>query len=149
MPHTAKPSFPVVLNCFRGNSLETSLFRQKITLSESISEILRKFVFLNKFEKGKIQWKIWICCKQPFLYKAVKRDKYKQKLFFFTKWATYSKIMLSSFLKHFWANSLKTSLLVQNVTISERSSKKLESLYFSIILKMGKSRGIFCFWSNQ
>ena len=56
---------------------------QKVTILEWSSEILVKIVFLNTFEKGKIQRKI-------FLYKAVKRDKYEQKLFFSTKWATYS-----------------------------------------------------------
>ena len=63
---------------------------QKVTILEWSSEILGKIVFLNKFEKGQIQRKIWIFCKQTFLYKAVKRDKYEQKLFFSTKWATYS-----------------------------------------------------------
>ncbi len=49
---------------------------KKVAISETIPEILRKFVFLNKFEKGQIQKKIWIFCKQPFLFKAVKRIKY-------------------------------------------------------------------------
>ena len=49
---------------------------KKVTLSGSSMEILRKFVFLNKFEKGQTKRKIWICCKQPFLFKAVKGDKY-------------------------------------------------------------------------
>ena len=49
---------------------------KKLSLSEGSSEILRKFVFLNKFKKVQILRKIRICSKQPFLYKAVKRDKY-------------------------------------------------------------------------
>ena len=52
---------------------------KKLTLSERSSDILGNFVFLNKLEKGKIQRKMWISCKQPFLYKAVKLDKYKKK----------------------------------------------------------------------
>ena len=63
---------------------------KKLTISELSTEILRKFVFLKKFEKEQIQMKIRICCKQPFLFKAVKLDKYNQKLFFSSKWATYS-----------------------------------------------------------
>ena len=49
---------------------------KKVTISERSTEILRKFVYRNKFEKGQIQRRIWICWKQPFLYKAVKWDKY-------------------------------------------------------------------------
>ncbi len=50
---------------FGGNSLKTSLFNQKMTISEKSSEILRKITFLNKFEKEKSQRKIWICL-NPF-----------------------------------------------------------------------------------
>ena len=34
---------------------------QKVTISEKSTEILRKFVFVNKFEKWQILKKIWIC----------------------------------------------------------------------------------------
>ena len=61
-----------------------------MTLSERSTEVLRKFVFLNKFEEEQIHMKIRICWKQPILFKAVKLDKYKQKMFFSSKWATYS-----------------------------------------------------------
>ena len=61
---------------FLGNSLKNSLFSQKMTISEISSEILGKFVFLNKFEKVQILSKVRICGKQPFLFKAVKGDKY-------------------------------------------------------------------------
>ena len=49
---------------------------KNVTISERSTEILRKFVFLSKFEKGQIQRKIWICCKQPFWFKAVKYEIY-------------------------------------------------------------------------
>ena len=48
---------------------------RRLTILERSSEKQGKFVFLNKFEKGN-QTKIWISCIQPFLYKAVKPDKY-------------------------------------------------------------------------
>ena len=60
---------------FWGNSLKASLFSQKRDYLRS-SEIIRKFFFLNKFEKGQILRKIWICCKQHFLFKVVKWDNY-------------------------------------------------------------------------
>ena len=53
----------------------------KLTLSERSSDIIGKFVFLNKLEKGKIHRKIWIICKQNLLYEAIKWDIYKQKKF--------------------------------------------------------------------
>ena len=49
VPHAAKLCFPVVLKHFWANSPKTSLFSQKMTISERSTEILRKFVFLNKF----------------------------------------------------------------------------------------------------
>ena len=55
-----------------------------------LARLLGYYIFLNQFKKKQIHKKIMICCKQPFLFKAVKLDKYKQKLFFFTKCATYS-----------------------------------------------------------
>ena len=88
-PHRFKLCVCVFFLPFGGNSLKMSLFSQKMTISEKRSEILRRFVFLNKFEKGKIQRKIRICYKQPFLFKAVKLDKYERKLFFSSKWDTY------------------------------------------------------------
>ena len=39
---------------------------KKVTISESSTEILRKFVFLNKFEKGQILIKISICLNNYF-----------------------------------------------------------------------------------
>ncbi len=51
-PHTAKLYFSVVFKHFGVNSKRTSLFIQKKAISESCMEILRKFVFLNKFERG-------------------------------------------------------------------------------------------------
>ena len=39
----------------------------KVTISETSSEILRKFVFLTMFEKGQILRKIWICLNNFFL----------------------------------------------------------------------------------
>ncbi len=38
-----------------------SFFVQKVNISEMSRVIVRKFVFLNKFEKGQNLRKIWIC----------------------------------------------------------------------------------------
>ena len=65
------------------------LFLVKKKFWERSSEVIRKLVFVKKFENEQILRKIRICCKQPFLFKALKLDKYKQKMFFSSKWATY------------------------------------------------------------
>ena len=57
-PHTAKLCFSLVLENFLGNSQRTSLISQKIDISEKSTEKLRKFVFLKKFEKGQMVFKI-------------------------------------------------------------------------------------------
>ena len=57
LPHTAKLCFSVALKHFQGHSQRTSLFSPKMTISERSSEIHRKFVFINKFEKVEIQRK--------------------------------------------------------------------------------------------
>ena len=66
------PNYAFLLFCiFFGQIHCKVLFLfKKETISERSTEILRKFVFLNKFEKGKMKRKIWICCKQPILFKA-------------------------------------------------------------------------------
>ena len=99
-PHTDKLCFPVGSKYFPANSQKNSLFNQNW---RSQKEAQNKFeiFFLNSLEKGQIQRKIRIFWKQPFLFKARKMDKYKQKLFFSTKWATYSSIMLSCWFEAF------------------------------------------------
>ena len=58
--HRAKLCFSIVLKHFFGNLQRTSLFSQKVSISERSIEKLRKFVFLKMFEKGQILRKIWI-----------------------------------------------------------------------------------------
>ena len=46
-------AFLLFWSIFFWNSLKTSLFIKKVTFSERSTEIWSKFVFLNKFERGK------------------------------------------------------------------------------------------------
>ena len=67
-PHTAKLCFSVVLKHFWGNSHRELVFLdKKVTILERSTELLRKFVYLNMFEKGQILRKIWICLNDFFL----------------------------------------------------------------------------------
>ena len=98
---------------FSGISLKIHFLVNKVTISERSSEIIRKFVFLNNFEKEQILRKIRICCKQHFLFKAVKLDKYKQNYFSTQNEPHTAKLCFSVVLKHFCVNSLKISLFCQ------------------------------------
>ena len=75
-PHTAKICFSVVLKHFRGNSLKTSHFSPESDYLRKKLRNTQKYYFSHKFGKEKSQWKIWIWCKQRFLFKAIKWDNY-------------------------------------------------------------------------
>ena len=63
---------------------ELLFFVKKVTFSERSTEILKKFVYLNTFEKVNSEEDMDLF-KQPFLIKLVKGDKYLKKKVFFTK----------------------------------------------------------------
>ncbi len=65
-------AFFFVFKHFGENHRKVLFFCPKSDISEKCRETLRKFVFLNKFEKGQILRKIWICFKQIFWIKSVK-----------------------------------------------------------------------------
>ncbi len=120
MPHTAKLCFCVTLMHFWENSLKNSLFSQKVTMSERSIEILRNFIFFNKFEKGQIQRKIWICLNNFFFDQTSKRGQIFNTNFFSPQNEPHTvKLCFSVVLKHFWGNSLKSSLFSQKSDCSE------------------------------
>ena len=51
---------------FGGKFTENLFFGQKLVVSERSTEILRKFVFLNMFEKRQTLRKIWISLNNSF-----------------------------------------------------------------------------------
>ena len=51
---------------FLGKLIENFSFNIKVTIAETSTEKLRKFVFLTILEKGKILRKIWICLNNCF-----------------------------------------------------------------------------------
>ena len=81
-PYTAKLCFSFVFKNFWGNSQRTSIFRPKNDYLRKEHWIVRKFVFLNMFEKGKIRWKIWSCLNN-FFYLTSKRGQILTKTVFF------------------------------------------------------------------
>ena len=101
---------------------------KKVTISERSSEKIRKFVFINRFENGQIQRKIWICCKEPFLSKAgqiltktvfLNTMSHKQLIYAFL-------LVWSIFREIHW----EILFLVKKLTISVRSSEILRKFVF-------------------
>ena len=106
----------------------------KLTISETSTEILRKFVFLNMFEKWKIRRKIWICFNN-FLDQTSKRGQILTKTVFLPK---VSHIQLNyAFLLFciiFGKSHRELLFSVKNVTISEWIN-----FFFLTCLKIEKS----------
>ena len=82
----------------------------KMTISETSTEKLRKFVFLTVFEKGQILRKIWICLSKCFWSNQKKRIIINKNSFSPQSRPHTAKLCLSVVLKHFWRNSQKTVL---------------------------------------
>ena len=135
-PHTAKLCFPNCLKHFRENSLKSSPFSQKVTISEISSELHRKFVLLNNFEKNEIQRKIWILYKQMFFDQTRKKGKILPKTLFLLQMCyqelNYAFLLIWS---TFWLNLWKLLILVKKVISLKEAQKYIENLFFSTSLK--------------
>ena len=121
---------------------------QNLTFSEKSPEILRKFVFLNKFEKVKIKRKIWICLNNFFLIKPEKGTNINKNSFSPQNEPHRAKQCFSVVLKHFWGNSQRTSLFSpsQKVTISEKSTETLRKLCFFFLTSLTKGKILRKIW---
>ena len=103
------------------------------------TEILRKIVFLNMFEKGQILRKIWICLNNSF-DEPSKRGQILTKNDFLPK---VSHIQLNYVFRLFWSIfgeiQREISFLIQKVTLSESSTKILRKFFFFNMFEKGKS----------
>ena len=140
----------MVLKYFRWNSLKTSLLVKILTISESCTEILRKFVFLNKFGKWQILRKIWICLNNFFLSNHQKGTNINKNCFSLQNEPQTATPCFSVVLKNFWRYSLKNSLFIKKKWLSQKEAKKYsERLLFSTSLTRRKARGKFGFGVNN
>ena len=117
--------------CFFGEILRELLFLDiKVTISETSTEILRKFVFLTTFEKGKILRKIWICL-NIFFDQTSKRGHILIKNFFLSQ---LSHIQLNYVILLFWSIfgeiHRESFFLVKKVTISETNIEIPRKLFY-------------------
>ena len=97
------------LNFFWENHREHFFLDIKLTISETSNEILRKFVFLTMFERGKY-WGKFGLFKQIFLIKQVKGINFNKNCFSPQSEPHTAKLCLSFVLKLFWGNSWKNFL---------------------------------------
>ena len=120
-------------------SIFVEIHRELPFISETSTEILREFVFLNKFEKGLILRIFWFFL-NPFFYQTSKKGEILTKTCFSSLYDPHTaKLCFSVVLKHFWRNSQGTSLFSQKVTMSERSTEIPRNFFFLTCLKRGKS----------
>ena len=103
------------------------------------TEKIRKVVFLNIFEKGKILRKIWICLNK-FFDQTSKRGEILTKTVFFAKVSlvqlNYAFLLFEAFFGEIHREVL---YLVKKVTISERSTEILRNFVFLNMFEKGKS----------
>ena len=136
---SAKLCFSVVLKHFRGNSQRTFLFSPKNNYLRKNTELLRKFVFLNMFEKGQILRKIWICFKTLFDQTSKMEKMFKKNCYSPQCEPHTDKLCFSVVLKRFGGNYHRELLfIVKKVAISERRPEILRMLFFFMFEK-GKS----------
>ena len=119
-------------------SIFGEIYRELLLLVQkwlTCTEILRKFVFLNMFEKGQILRKIWICLYNSF-DEPSKRGQILTKNDFLPK---VSHIQLNYVFRLFWSIFGKIHrefpFLIKKVTLSERSTKILRKLFFLTCLR--------------
>ena len=93
----------------------------------------------NKFEKGQILRKIWICLNNSICDQTSKLGEILTKTCFSTQSEPHTvKICFSVVLKLFLEIHRELLFLVKKMAISERSTEYSQSLFFSTCLKRGK-----------
>ena len=126
---------------FCGKSHELLFLIKKMSISETSTEGLRKFVFITIFEKWQIPRKIWICLKK-FFDQTSKRWQILTKTVFLRK---LSRIQLNYVFLLFWSilGEIHRELLffIKKWLSQKRSLKYSEGLVFLPYLKSGKSWG--------
>ena len=129
--------------CFKAfleKFIEKFSFRHKMTISKRALKYSESLLFLPCL-KGKNCEENLDLFKLLFLIKPVKGDKFQQKMFFSTKWATYSKLCHSVVLSIFVEIHRELFFLDIKVAISETSTEKLRKFVFLTIFERGKSWG--------
>ena len=143
--------------CFEAfweNSQRTSFLYQKVNISENSTEMLTKFVFLNKFEEWQILREIWICLNKHFWSNQLNVGNIYKNLFFSSK-STYSWTMLFCCFDAFFGEIHRELLfLVKKVTFSGSSTEILRKLVFlTYLIGVNPEENLDClnnsFWSNQ
>ena len=113
---------------------------QKLTISVRSSEILRKFVFLNKFEKEEILRKIWLILNNPFCTKQENGTNINKTVFLHKMSHVPPNYAFLMFLSNFGLIHRKILFLVKKVTLSERGSEILTKFVFLNKFEKGQTK---------
>ena len=117
----------------------------KVTIAETSTEILWKFVYLTMFEKGQILRKIWICLNNPFWTNQLLKININKKKFSPQSEPHTAKLCLSVVLRILGEIQRELFFLDIKVTISETSTEIRRNYVFLTLFDRGKSRGKFGF----
>ena len=102
---------------------------KKVTISEMSTEILRKFVFVTRFEREYPE-EIWISLKSYFWSNQLKGININKKCFSPQSEPHTAKLCLSVVLNHLGGNSQRTSLFSQKSDSLKTSTDKLRNFFF-------------------
>ena len=102
-----------------------------MTISEKSTEILRKFVSLNKFEKGQIQRKFWICLNECFEEISKMREILTKTCFSPQSEPHTDKLCFSVSLKHFRGKSQRTALFSSKSDYLRKEHRNTQKVCFS------------------
>ena len=132
------------------NSLKTSLFIQKITISERSSEILRKITFLNKFKNEKIWAKFGFSVHKCFCSKQKNGTIFNTNCFYPQNEPHRAKLCFSVVLKHFRGNSLIISLFWSKRDYLRKDHRNTQKVFFFFNkFEKGQIWGKFGFFKQQ
>ena len=110
---------------------ELHFLDQKVNISEKNREILRKFVFLNMFEKAQILIKIWIRITNYFRSNQLNVGNINKNFFSPQSEPHTAKLCFSVVLTHFWGKFTENFFfLVKKETFLESSTDILRNLFF-------------------
>ena len=129
--HTDKLCFSVVLKHFGGNLQRTSHFNPKSDYLRKGHRNTQKVHFFNKFEKGKILRKIWICLNKCFWSNQWNGGNINKNCFSPQSEPHTAKLYFFFVLKHFWGNSQRTSLFSQKRNYLRKEHRITQKVCFS------------------
>ena len=115
---------------FLGKFTENFFFVKNVTISETSTEKLRSLFLFPCLNRSNSE-KYLDLFKQLFLIKPVKGDKYYQKKFFSTNWATYCLTMPFCCFERFWEKFMDNFLFKHKIDYLRNEHRNTQKVCFS------------------